>query len=201
MESTASCPAVVSTVQLTRRSTAYRVRKMLIPLGAMGFQARLWPRQHVRASRWDRRTTSTTCLKIATSNYYVGWNQIQQNVHISGNCGLQFTDNLGTAVAKGLTYRPRPIWGRTSPSSCRRATTTPASPRTRSAAWRWRERPSRERRDQLCPGHEPPVDDRVRPAIQLQVFRSRRIRPRRLGIHQPQPLARARAGSEQQQPV
>ena len=39
MESTAPCPAVVSTVQLTRRSTARRVRKMLIPLGAMGFQA------------------------------------------------------------------------------------------------------------------------------------------------------------------
>jgi len=41
-------------------------------------------------------------LKIATSVYYVQWNQIQQNVYISGNCGLQFTDNLGTAVAKGF---------------------------------------------------------------------------------------------------
>ena len=30
---------MVSTVQLTRRSTGRRVRKMLIPLGAMGFQA------------------------------------------------------------------------------------------------------------------------------------------------------------------
>jgi len=41
-------------------------------------------------------------FKIATSIYYVNWNKIQQNVYISGNCGLQFTDNLGTAVAKGF---------------------------------------------------------------------------------------------------
>jgi len=41
-------------------------------------------------------------FKIATSVYYVKWNDIQQNVYISGNCGLQFTDNLGTAVAKGF---------------------------------------------------------------------------------------------------
>jgi len=39
MESTAPCAAVVSTVQLTPRWTARRVRKMLIPSGAMGFQA------------------------------------------------------------------------------------------------------------------------------------------------------------------
>ncbi len=41
-------------------------------------------------------------FKIATSVYYVKWNDIQQNVYISGNCGLQFTSNLGTAVAKGF---------------------------------------------------------------------------------------------------
>ncbi|MGD0490356.1 MAG: TonB-dependent receptor [Steroidobacteraceae bacterium] len=41
-------------------------------------------------------------LKIATSVYYIQWNNIQQNVYIAGNCGLQFTDNLGTAVAKGV---------------------------------------------------------------------------------------------------
>jgi iron complex outermembrane recepter protein len=39
-------------------------------------------------------------LRIATSVYYVKWNDIQQNVYV-GSCGLQFTDNLGTAVAKG----------------------------------------------------------------------------------------------------
>ena len=41
-------------------------------------------------------------FKIATSVYYIKWNDIQQNVYISGNCGLQFTANLGTAVAKGF---------------------------------------------------------------------------------------------------
>jgi iron complex outermembrane recepter protein len=41
-------------------------------------------------------------VKIATSVYYIQWNNIQQNVYIAGNCGLQFTDNLGTALAKGF---------------------------------------------------------------------------------------------------
>ena len=41
-------------------------------------------------------------FKIATSLYWVKWNNIQQNVYIPGNCGLQFTDNLGTAIAKGF---------------------------------------------------------------------------------------------------
>jgi len=41
-------------------------------------------------------------FKIATSVYYIKWNDIQQNVYTPGDCGLQFTDNLGTAVAKGF---------------------------------------------------------------------------------------------------
>ncbi|HLW23195.1 MAG TPA: TonB-dependent receptor [Steroidobacteraceae bacterium] len=41
-------------------------------------------------------------VKIATSVYWIQWNNIQQNVYIPGNCGLQFTDNLGTAIAKGF---------------------------------------------------------------------------------------------------
>jgi outer membrane receptor protein involved in Fe transport len=44
-------------------------------------------------------------LKIATSVYYIQWNGIQQNVYVGGNCGLQFTDNLGTAVAKGFDFQ------------------------------------------------------------------------------------------------
>jgi iron complex outermembrane receptor protein len=40
-------------------------------------------------------------FRIASSIYYIKWNDIQQNVYVSGDCGLQFTDNLGTAVAKG----------------------------------------------------------------------------------------------------
>jgi iron complex outermembrane recepter protein len=41
-------------------------------------------------------------LKLATSVYWINWNNIQQNVYVGGTCGLQFTDNLGTAVAKGF---------------------------------------------------------------------------------------------------
>ncbi|MGO9513340.1 MAG: TonB-dependent receptor [Steroidobacteraceae bacterium] len=41
-------------------------------------------------------------LKIASSVYYIKWNGIQQNVYVAGDCGLQFTENLGTAVAKGF---------------------------------------------------------------------------------------------------
>jgi iron complex outermembrane receptor protein len=41
-------------------------------------------------------------LHIATSVYYIKWNDIQQSVYVAGDCGLQFTDNLGTAVAKGF---------------------------------------------------------------------------------------------------
>ena len=40
-------------------------------------------------------------LRIATSVYYIKWNDIQQNLYVAGACGLQFTDNLGTAVAWG----------------------------------------------------------------------------------------------------
>ena len=40
-------------------------------------------------------------LRIATSVYYIKWNAIQQNIYVAGGCGLQFTDNLGTAVAWG----------------------------------------------------------------------------------------------------
>ena len=33
--------------------------------------------------------------------YYIKWNQIQQSIYVAGYCGLQFTDNLGTAAAWG----------------------------------------------------------------------------------------------------
>jgi iron complex outermembrane recepter protein len=43
-----------------------------------------------------------SAFRVATSIYYIRWNDIQQNVYIAGACGLQFTDNLGQAVAKGF---------------------------------------------------------------------------------------------------
>ena len=50
-------------------------------------------------------------LKIATSVYYIKWNGIQQNIYVAGNCGLQFTDNLGTAVAKGFDFQADAVLG------------------------------------------------------------------------------------------
>ena len=43
-----------------------------------------------------------SAFRIATSVYYIKWQNIQQNVYVPGACGLQFTDNLGTAEAKGF---------------------------------------------------------------------------------------------------
>ncbi|MGA3157689.1 MAG: TonB-dependent receptor, partial [Steroidobacteraceae bacterium] len=48
------------------------------------------------------KNSPSSWFKIATSVYYIKWSNIQQNVYIGGACGLQFTDNLGTAVAKGF---------------------------------------------------------------------------------------------------
>jgi len=50
-------------------------------------------------------------LKVASSVYYIRWNDIQQNVYVAGNCGLQFTDNLGTAVAKGADLQADAVLG------------------------------------------------------------------------------------------
>jgi iron complex outermembrane recepter protein len=50
-------------------------------------------------------------LRIATSLYYIKWNGIQQNVYVAGTCGLQFTDNLGVAVAKGFDLQAEALMG------------------------------------------------------------------------------------------
>ena len=50
-------------------------------------------------------------FRIATSVYYIKWNDIQQNVYVPYNCGLQFTDNLGTAVAKGFDVQSDLVLG------------------------------------------------------------------------------------------
>lgn len=49
-------------------------------------------------------------LKLASSIYYIKWNGIQQNVYVN-TCGLQFTDNLGTAVAKGFDLQAQATIG------------------------------------------------------------------------------------------
>ena len=50
-------------------------------------------------------------LKVATSIYYIRWNDIQQSLYVAGACGLQFTDNLGQAVAKGFDLQAQMLFG------------------------------------------------------------------------------------------
>jgi len=50
-------------------------------------------------------------LRVATSVYYIEWHNIQQNLYVAGGCGLQFTDNLGTAVAKGFDLQAEMLFG------------------------------------------------------------------------------------------
>jgi iron complex outermembrane recepter protein len=40
-------------------------------------------------------------LRLATSVYYIKWNDIQESLYVAGQCGLQFTDNLGEAHVWG----------------------------------------------------------------------------------------------------
>jgi len=50
-------------------------------------------------------------LRIASSVYYIKWQNIQQSVYVGYNCGLQFTDNLGTAAAKGFDVQLESVLG------------------------------------------------------------------------------------------
>ncbi len=53
----------------------------------------------------------TSKLRVASSVYYIKWNQIQQNVYVPGQCGFQYTDNTGTAVAKGFDIQAEAVLG------------------------------------------------------------------------------------------
>jgi iron complex outermembrane recepter protein len=50
-------------------------------------------------------------FKLASSVYWIKWNNIQQSVYVPYNCGLQFTDNLGTAIAKGFDMQAEMVLG------------------------------------------------------------------------------------------
>jgi iron complex outermembrane recepter protein len=50
-------------------------------------------------------------LRVATSVYYIQWHNIQQNLYVAGACGLQFTDNLGTAEVKGFDLQTQMLFG------------------------------------------------------------------------------------------
>ena len=50
-------------------------------------------------------------MRISSSVYYIKWKNIQQSVYVPYNCGLQFTDNLGTAIAKGFDLQAEMVLG------------------------------------------------------------------------------------------
>ena len=87
-------------------------------------------------------------LRVATSAYYVQWNGIQQGVYVGGNCGLQFTDNLGTAVSKASICRRSSRSGRcrsTSSTGYTNARYTPQFARTPGLATEATRSPARPR--------------------------------------------------------
>ena len=139
-------------------------------------------------------------FKIATSVYYIKWNNIQQNVYVAGNCGLQFTDNLGTAVAKGFDMQAEARIGEGLSRSKRRwATPTHASPRplpatARSTAMRSQAR----RRSTTAPAPTRPGRSRSGRSMTFTLFEHDAFVRRRLGIHEPQSVARPGARSAQQ---
>jgi outer membrane receptor protein involved in Fe transport len=60
------------------------------------------------------KNTIANNLRLASSVYYIKWNNIQQSIYVSGVCGLQFIDNVGTAVSKGFDFQaewaPDPLY-------------------------------------------------------------------------------------------
>ena len=118
-------------------------------------------------------------LRIATSVYYIKWNDIQQNLYVAGNCGLQFTDNLGTAAAWGGDLQAELALGQvridfaTGYTSARYTKSSPAdAPRTPRAG----RHPVQDQRrrcdlragsDRLCAGYQSTLHGRTRCGIRL----------------------------------
>ena len=134
------------TTSPTRRASARAAPTIPVPQAACGtdFQnfgiKRGARRPSIRtpstASRSAPRTTSTIAFKIASSIYYIRWNNIQQTV-VPPICQISFITNLGQAVAKGADIqaeiaRDRRLHGRI----VRRLHRRPLHRRTRSFAHR-----------------------------------------------------------------
>ena len=122
-------------------------------------------------------------LKIATSVYYIKWNNIQQNVYVAGNCGLQFTDNLGTAVAKGFDLQAeRTISAAASTFDFSAGYTNARFTKTRSAV-------SPSSGDAIsgnaainyAPGTSPPWTIALGPQYNFKALRARGLRARSIG--------------------
>ena len=107
-----------------------------------------------------------SCFRIATSVYYIKWNDIQQSVYVPCNCGLQFTDNLGTAVAKGFDVQADMALGarihRRRGGRLHQCTLHASRRRRRSRCWSVGRCHLRRGRDRRRPGHQSAVDRRGR---------------------------------------
>ena len=147
-------------------------------------------------------------LKVATSVYYIKWQDIQQNLYVAGACGLQFTDNLGTAVAKGFDLQAEMLFGpvnidlATGYTSARFTKDAPAGctpgERRRGRALpcgQWR-RHLRSGRHQLRAGRSGTLAGGTRCRLQLQAHRAGCLRARGLGVSEPQSVAGGGAGPE-----
>jgi hypothetical protein len=79
------------------------------------------------ASRVGAKNNLDNRVKIASSIYYIRWNNIQQTV-VPPICQISFIDNLGKAVAKGADIQGEIAITDTSRRRSRPATPTPATP-------------------------------------------------------------------------
>jgi outer membrane receptor protein involved in Fe transport len=58
---------------------------------------------------WKTESSRTFTSEIAL--FYTRWKNIQQSLYVQGSCGLEFTDNLGEAVSKGLDMHAQAALG------------------------------------------------------------------------------------------
>ncbi len=142
------------------------------------------------------KNTFANRLRIATSVYYVKWNDIQQNVYV-GSCGLQFTDNLGTAVAKGGDIQADlALDGGFSLEASVGYTSARFTKTSKGNLAMAGDAISGEAAINYAPGTNPPWTVAIGPQYSFKAIGTRCLRAPRLGIHQPQSVAGARAGSE-----
>ena len=150
-------------------------------------------------------------LKIATSVYYIKWNDIQQSLYVAGDCGLQFTDNLGQADVWGGDVQAQMQFGAVHVdlaagyTSARFSQDAPLGCQTQVDPTPDDPLPGQQRQCHLRPGRasttppvpSPPWTVASGSSTTSTSGRARCLRARRLGVREPQPLACRRAGSAQ----
>jgi iron complex outermembrane receptor protein len=72
-----------------------------LPVGADSSSPATYNSDTVKSYEIGAKNKLFGSLKLASSIYYIQWNDIQQNIYLPG-CGFQFTTNVGNAAAKGF---------------------------------------------------------------------------------------------------